>query len=163
MTVNSAKKDGVNRLLPDGVFKCLWLILLLQLTQLAQAQEVAEVRIHNQQGLPTFTVELADNEDSRAAGLMHRTELAADQGMLFIYPQAEMRHFWMKNTRIPLDILFIGADWKITHIAKGQPLSTRRISSMEPAKYVLEINQGLSEDLDINPGNAVQLMPLISH
>lgn len=105
-----------------------------------------------------FQVELADTPDSRARGLMHRKELAEDAGMLFIFDYPAEVGFWMRNTLIPLDMLFIDERGRIVHIHhRAQPHDERMISSRYPITHVLEINGGLAESLGIEVGHRIEL------
>ncbi|MBI4164096.1 MAG: DUF192 domain-containing protein [Candidatus Aenigmarchaeota archaeon] len=103
-----------------------------------------------------FNVEVADTPIKRTIGLMNRTALPEKSGMLFIFDQEGIQGFWMKNTLIPLDMVFISADKKITHIQRNaQPCKTldcQIYSSEKPAKYVVEINGGLADKLGIKEG-----------
>jgi uncharacterized membrane protein (UPF0127 family) len=103
--------------------------------------------------------ELADTPAARAQGLMHRSFLGAEQGMVFVYPQAEIRAFWMANTTIPLSIAFIDATGMIVSIRDMQPLDRSHTWSGLPAQYALEVNQGWFERHDIQPGAKVQGLP----
>jgi uncharacterized membrane protein (UPF0127 family) len=81
---------------------------------------------------------------------MYRTELKDNQGMLFIFPDEDYRSFYMKNTKIPLDIIYIGKHKKIVSIQKNaQPFNESSLPSEAPAKYVLEVYAGLSEKMEI--------------
>jgi uncharacterized membrane protein (UPF0127 family) len=108
-----------------------------------------------------FSVEIADDDASRAQGLMFRDELPADHGMLFIFPDERPRSFWMKNTRIPLDIIYIDRDFEIVSISADTPPCRSRYTrcpsypSAGPAQYVLEINGGLAEQLGLQAGDRV--------
>ncbi len=91
------------------------------------------------------SAEIADSDAERTQGLMHRETLAASAGMLFVFDDEDMRFFWMKNTPLSLDIIFISADKKIVSIAENTtPFSEAPISSEFPAKFVLEVNAGFS-------------------
>ncbi len=109
----------------------------------------------------SFEVEVADTPVKRTIGLMNRTSLQEKSGMLFIFDQEGIQGFWMKNTLIPLDMIFISADKKIVHIEKNaQPckvLDCQTYSSVKPAKYVVEINGGLADKLGIKEGQMVDL------
>ena len=109
----------------------------------------------------SFDVEVADTPIKRTIGLMNRTELPQKSGMLFIFDQEGIQGFWMKSTLIPLDMIFISADKKIVHIQKSaQPckvLDCETYSSEKPAKYVVEINGGLSDKLGIDEGQKVKI------
>ena len=104
-------------------------------------------------------VEMADSPSARAQGLMYRQFLGADQGMLFVYPSADMRAFWMANTTIPLSIAFIGADGVVVSIRDMQPLDRGHTWSGLPALYALEVNQGWFAQHDIQPGARVEGLP----
>lgn len=105
-----------------------------------------------------FTVEIADDATERARGLMFRRSMAEDAGMLFVYPSDRVASFWMKNTYIPLDMLFIANDGTILQIAAmTEPHSLMPVRSDAPVRAVLEINGGLSEALGIAPGDTVTL------
>ena len=103
-----------------------------------------------------FRVELARSEPEREKGLMYREQMDADAGMLFVFERPAPLTFWMKNTFIPLDMIFIGADRHIVGIvenAEPRTLSARRVDGV--SEYVLEINGGLSAKLGIHAGEAV--------
>lgn len=108
-----------------------------------------------------FTVELAETQQKQALGLMFRDSLPEDHGMLFIFPAAGMRSFWMKNTRIPLDIMYFDEELKLVSVAENaQPCRTRRCPaypSEGPAKYVLELNAGKAAELGVRPGDELRL------
>ncbi|MDA7429785.1 DUF192 domain-containing protein [Primorskyibacter aestuariivivens] len=108
-------------------------------------------------GTVSFTVEIADTMQSRARGLMHRTELAEDAGMLFIYAVTREAGFWMKNTLIPLDMIFINARGIVHKVhSNAQPHDLTGINSDGPIRAVLEINGGLARKLGIRPGTVVR-------
>jgi uncharacterized membrane protein (UPF0127 family) len=104
-----------------------------------------------------FKVEIADTRDKQALGLMFRESMAADHGMLFIFPTEAPRSFWMKNTRIPLDIMYFDEDFKLVSISADIPPC--RVSrcpsypSAAPAKYVLELNAGTASELGVGVGD----------
>ncbi|MEP3422963.1 MAG: DUF192 domain-containing protein [Erythrobacter sp.] len=104
----------------------------------------------------SFITELADTNEAQARGMMFRTEMGDDEGMLFPSYTAQARSFWMKNTPLPLDIIFIGPDSRITNIEAGVPYSTDSVSSIGPALAVFEIRGGLSEELGIAAGDMVE-------
>ncbi|WP_262691314.1 DUF192 domain-containing protein [Kordiimonas aestuarii] len=108
-----------------------------------------------------FTVELALNDQERARGLMYREELEADKGMLFIFDDSAPRSFWMRNTYIPLDIIFIRADGRILNIVReARPRTDTPRQSVGRAIAVLEIAGGRAAELAINAGDYVR-HPLI--
>ncbi|MHA7772622.1 DUF192 domain-containing protein [Roseibium sp. M-1] len=103
-----------------------------------------------------FTAEIAADDRQRAFGLMFREEMAEDRGMLFLFDGAGDRYFWMKNTPLPLDIIFIDAGGTIVSIAEDTtPFSESVIPSNGPAKYVFEVNAGVTEKLGIAAGDRV--------
>lgn len=104
-----------------------------------------------------FQVEIAETPEQRAQGLMFRREMAADAGMLFLFGGSQERAMWMKNTLIPLDMLFIDEKGKIVRIAERTvPYSTRAITSGGPVAAVLELNAGTASRLAIKPGDRVR-------
>ena len=104
-------------------------------------------------------VEVAHTYETRQRGLMHRDSLGQGTGMLFIYKDSKPRGFWMKNTRIPLSIAYANSLGEIVHIADMTPLSTERVSSLSPAKYALEMNQGWFEQNGIAKGDKITKIP----
>jgi uncharacterized protein len=107
-------------------------------------------------GPAAFTVEIAADEASQQRGLMFRTELAPDAGMLFDFHKPSPRSFWMKNTLISLDMIFIRADGTIANVATNTiPYSEDPILSSEPVLAVLEIKGGRAAELGIEPGQTV--------
>ncbi|MBX7146409.1 MAG: DUF192 domain-containing protein [Alphaproteobacteria bacterium] len=101
-------------------------------------------------------IELALTAEQKEQGLMFRTKLAADSGMLFIFQPAQFVQMWMKNTYIPLDMLFIDNQGKIVSIAERRvPLSTQITSSTEPVMAVLELNGGVVEKLGVKKGDMI--------
>lgn len=100
------------------------------------------------QGIPCFKVQIADTDKKREKGLMFVKELPENEGMLFVYDQEWIYSFWMKNTLIPLDMIWIDKDKKIVDIQTAQPCTSAPCPSYIPAwkaKYILEINAWLSE------------------
>jgi uncharacterized protein len=114
------------------------------------------VEIASKTGVHVFTVELADNEAERERGLMFRKELPEGQGMLFDFHREQQVGFWMKNTLIPLDMIFIAGDGRIVSIAhSAKPLSEDVIYSKAPVRAVLEVIGGTARRLGIEPGDRV--------
>lgn len=104
-----------------------------------------------------FRTELADTPEAQARGMMFRTEMAPDEAMLFPSRTPEVRGFWMKNTPLPLDIIFVGADDKIINIAANTvPYSLDTVYSEGPSVAVLEVAGGRAAELDIGPGDTVE-------
>jgi len=104
----------------------------------------------------SISVEIADDDAEREQGLMYRDSMPELDGMLFLFTEEEPLSFWMKNTIMPLDILYLGADHKIVTIARNaKPYSLETIPSVKPAKYVVEVNAGFSQRHGIKEGDVV--------
>lgn len=135
-------------------------ILLFANVALAQPQPTlpqSDLVILTDKGPQRFKVELADNDASRGKGMMFRTSMAPEAGMLFDFKQEQMASFWMRNTLIPLDMLFIRADGTILNIhQRAIPRDETGINSAGPVRAVLELNGGTVSRLGIKPGNKVQ-------
>lgn len=111
-----------------------------------------------------FVVEVADDFDERARGLMYREHLAPDTGMLFVHEREEPLAYWMKNTRIPLDILYFDEDRRFVSMQAGVPPCSAgdacpSYPSTGPAKYVLELNAGRAAALGLEPGDEIRFGP----
>lgn len=101
-------------------------------------------------------LEFADNEYERELGLMKRVEMKENQGMLFIFPDEQIRSFWMRNTLISLDIIFVNADMKIVTIHKNTTmLSDQTYPSTKPAQYVVEVVAGYTDRHNIQVGDKI--------
>jgi hypothetical protein len=108
-----------------------------------------------------FAVYLALTPEQQRRGLMHVRRLPRFTGMLFVYRNDDIHSMWMKNTLIPLDILFIRSDGSVASIAQmTEPLSLRSIASTEPVRYVLELNGGVAAELGIDTDSVVYLPEL---
>ncbi len=119
---------------------------------------VPRVQLLGEEGPVSVRVEVADEEGERARGLMFRRHLAADAGMLFVFEEPKTASFWMKNTFIPLDVIFIGADLTILGIVTDtEPLSEDAIEIDQPSAYVLEVNAGFVRRHGIVPGSEIEL------
>mgnify|MGYP000869960032 CR=1 FL=1 len=113
--------------------------------------------LHTETGPYEFTVEVVDTAETRARGLMYRQELAEDAGMLFDFLEERQVSFWMQNTFIPLDMIFIGADGLVKTIhVNARPHDTTSIPSRVPVRYVLEIPGGRSVEIGLEPGDRVE-------
>jgi uncharacterized protein len=107
-------------------------------------------------GAHRFTVEVARTPEQQQHGMMFRTSVAPDEGMLFPSDTPREVGFWMKNTLIPLDLIFIRADGTIARISTATPLSEALVRSGEPVAAVLEIAGGRAAELGIRPGDRVE-------
>lgn len=106
--------------------------------------------------ISSFDIEFAEDEYETQTGLMHRGSMKDNQAMLFIFPDIDMRSFYMKNTLISLDIIYINETQHIVSIQKNaKPMDETSLPSSAPAKYVLEVNGGLSDKLNIVEGDSI--------
>ena len=138
-----------------GSFALLVLALSFQSETLRAAGEQT-VEIASKTGVHSFAVEVVDNDADRAKGLMYRKDLPEGRGMLFDFHRDQEVSFWMQNTYIPLDMIFIRGDGRILRIEENtEPLSTRMIPSRGPVRAVLEVIGGTSRKLGIAPGDRV--------
>ena len=129
-------------------------------TKLAQVSELRTVTIHTSSGEEVrVRVEIADDAFEIARGLMYRTTLAENRGMLFIFEGEQTLSFTMKNTLIPLSIAFIGSEGRIVDIQDMKPLDDDPPSyvSARPAQYALEVNQGFFEERGVEVGDRAEL------
>jgi len=109
-----------------------------------------------QERIAEIEIEIADNDSTRTRGLMQRMEMPGDRGMLFIFPTEEDRAFWMANTPLSLDLIFIDADSTIMHVARYmRPLSPQDVPSDGPAQFVLEMIAGSADTIGIVEGDRV--------
>ena len=105
-----------------------------------------------------FLVELAKNEYEKKKGLQCKKYLKKNEGMLFIWSDEDYRNFWMKNTAIPLDLIFINSKFKIVDIYfNATPFSKKSIRSQKRAKFVLELNSGVFKNKGFNVGDKIML------
>lgn len=106
-------------------------------------------------------LEVANNETEKAEGLMNRTNLGEHEGMLFNYTEEDLRGFWMKNTLIPLDMIFLNEEREVINVETAYPEPNtsdedlKRYRSERPAKYVIEVNAGFAENYSITEGTEV--------
>jgi uncharacterized protein len=140
----------------------LFLTLFAVLLQVSACQAQPQVTIATAEGRElTFQVEVADTPAKRELGLQYRRDLAMDHGMIFLFPAESQLSFWMKNTPIPLDMIFINKDRKIIGIVEqAVPFSTDSRSVPGASQFVLEINGGLSKRHGIKAGDSVRFQAL---
>jgi len=136
------------------------IVALLFVVPAARAQlqhfDSSTLDIDTAGGARHFTIELALTPAQQEQGLMYRHSLAPDAGMLFVFPEVQTATFWMKNTLIPLDMLFISADGHVADIHElAVPMSEANINSKVPVKAVLELNGGTVQRLGIKDGDLV--------
>jgi uncharacterized protein len=137
-------------------FRLLVVLALLAHAGRAAAQNVEPLAIESAEQRYEFQVEVAATPAERSRGLMYRRQLADDHGMLFDFGSSGPASMWMRNTYIPLDMLFIEPDGRIRKIAaETEPLSEGVISSDGPVRAVLELRGGIAGELGIEPGDQI--------
>jgi len=130
--------------------------LLAAPAQAPAAGDLQPLEIASKGGVHVFAVEMASTPEEQAKGLMFRRNLPEGQGMLFDFHREQPTSFWMKNTYIPLDMIFIRGDGRILRIAENTtPLSEALVTSGGPVRAVLEVNAGTARKLGIAPGDRV--------
>ncbi|WP_295806606.1 DUF192 domain-containing protein [uncultured Nitratireductor sp.] len=107
-------------------------------------------------GEKNVDIEIADEPQERQRGLMFRQSMPEDRGMLFVFPAERRQGFWMQNTPLALDLLFIGADGTVRAIAPGTPFSTASISPDVESQFVLELLAGTAQKMGIEVGNRLR-------
>ena len=136
---------------------CALLLLALGANAPVSGAELEPLQIVTATGTHDFKVEVAADDLSRERGLMNRRYMAADHGMLFEFPENAPVSFWMKNTYIPLDMIFISPKGVVTNVvAKAEPLSERDIPSGPPCVAVLEVNGGVAASIGLKIGDSVR-------
>ncbi len=140
------------------------ILSLLGIVVYSEYQKMADqnsITIFTQVGPMKINVEFAKTPEELQKGLMNRASLPKDSGMFFVFPDEETRSFWMKNTLIPLDVIFISSTGRVNEITTLVPCQETEIcqsyNSKTPAQYVLEINAGAAEKLKIMEGDTVEL------
>lgn len=121
----------------------------------------APLVVKTRSGERFFKVEIADDPNERSAGLMFREQMPDDHGMLFVFEQPQDVAFWMKNTPMPLDLIFIGQEGRVRAIKEGEPQSEAVISPGQPVRFVLELKAGTAARAGIADGDLV-VHPLVS-
>jgi uncharacterized membrane protein (UPF0127 family) len=138
------------------VFAVLALVSPVAALAAPPALPVETITIDTKAGPHNFSVEVAADDESREKGLMYRTVMAPDAGMLFDFHTPQLVSFWMENTVLPLDMLFVRADGTIARIkANATPYSRENIPSGEPIQLVIELNGGRAAALGITEGARV--------
>ncbi|MDQ6437162.1 DUF192 domain-containing protein [Mesorhizobium sp. LHD-90] len=107
-------------------------------------------------GVKSFGIEVADDPAERSTGLMFRETMPQDRGMLFVFENTQPASFWMKNTPLPLDLVFIGEDGRVRAVKQGEPQSEAVISPGVPVRFVLELNAGVAERTGIVAGTEIR-------
>jgi uncharacterized protein len=118
--------------------------------------DAAPLVVETARGEQRFSIEVADNDTERSRGLMFRRAMPDDRGMLFIFETTRRVGFWMKNTPMPLDLVFIGEDGVVKAIMKGIPFSEASIAPAEPVRFVLELKAGTAQKAGIAEGDRMR-------
>lgn len=135
----------------------LLLAMVLGLLPLAACSDESRLVIHTDEGSFPFTVEVVDTPETRAEGLMFRQSLAEDAGMLFDFKEEREVSFWMRNTYIPLDMIFIAPDGTVRTIHENaRPHDPTGIPSQVPVQFVLEIPGGRAREIGLEPGDRIE-------
>ena len=108
-------------------------------------------------GGETFTLEIADDDREQEWGLMARASMPADRGMIFVFPNESPRSFWMKNTLIPLDILYVDATGRVVSVKQMKPKELTPVPSDGPAMYAIELNQGAAARAGVKAGDVLTI------
>ncbi len=153
-------------LVPAAVVSCFTLLILLIIQNnnvivIDPDQENSESslwKILVGENREEIFVEIADSDSEQTAGLMFRNNLPENQGMLFIFKEEEIRSFWMKNTYISLDIIFLNSEKEVINFYESaEPLNeTKKYISASPCKYVLEVNGGWSKNHSLEEGDKIE-------
>jgi uncharacterized membrane protein (UPF0127 family) len=144
--------SGIAKMAVIAIRTAIAMLSLLALAACSNAED--KLVLHTAKGDFTFRIEIADTTEERSKGLMFRNELAPDAGMLFDYGHEQEASFWMQNTLIPLDMIFIGADGVVKTIhVNAKPLDTTAIPSGVPIQFVLEIPGGRSREIGLAVGD----------
>jgi len=108
-------------------------------------------------GKRSYELEVANTRETRERGLMHRESMPADHGMIFVFVDEQPRGFWMRSTRIPLDIIFMNGAGKVVSVHQMKPYDEHTTESKGPAKYAIELNQGEAEKAGVKEGDQLKL------
>lgn len=132
------------------------LLVVIAVSMAAAAPRLEPLTFETTGGPRVFQIELALTPDQRQTGLMYRRSLADDHGMLFDFDTPQEITMWMQNTYVSLDMVFVSAEGRVTHIAeRTEPLSTRVVASQGPARYVVEIPAGAAKRIGLKVGDKV--------
>jgi len=119
--------------------------------------ELSLLKASNDSLIKHVNIEIADDDYQTQTGMMYRKSMQDNQGMLFVFPDSQYRYFYMRNTEIPLDIIYIDENKTIVSIQKNaKPFDETSLPSEGPAKYVLEINAGLATEWNLEKGDKIQ-------
>lgn len=117
--------------------------------------DIVTVRIEAGKTVHSYKAEVARTPEQQAQGLMYRKAMARNAGMIFLFPEPRMASFWMANTYLPLDIIFISPDGRVVNVGEGVPLTTTTVESTDWAGAVLELNRGEAARIGLKAGDKV--------
>jgi uncharacterized membrane protein (UPF0127 family) len=167
------KKDRRNLVVSGGILAAVLILLMLvpgeepyseqeiDLTSVPENSTVEAVFLENGTEIASLELEVSDSDEEREKGLMNRSSLEPGTGMLFVWNSSEKRSFWMKNTYIPLDMIFLEDDRTVLNIKEADPEPDTEVEELEvyqsdgPAQYVIETHQGFSENRSIEEGTKI--------
>ena len=132
------------------------LLALLSLATVANAVAAEMPTMQLSAGMYLIRAEVANTYDTRATGLMFRRSMAANEGMLFVFPDAELHCMWMKNTLVPLSVAFIDKDGTVVSISDMQPQTETTHCASAPAKYALEMSRGWFSSKGLKAGTRIR-------
>ncbi len=118
--------------------------------------QIIPVTLNTSDGTHVVQAEVANTPEAQSRGLMFRDEMGPDEGMIFTYDAPQPQSFWMRNTFIPLDLIFIDENNQVINIAQGEPYNEEPVTSDGEAIAVLELNAGRAEELGLEPGDTVE-------
>ncbi len=104
-----------------------------------------------------FTLEIASDDRTRQVGLMSRKSMQQDHGIIFVFPDERRLSFWMDQTLIPLDIIYVDRDGEVVSIHSMKPLDLRQVTSARPAMYAIELNEGAAQRAGVKPGDRLKI------
>lgn len=147
------------------IYLIIWLIFILLPTRILAQSEPSEQKVifNTSTGTHTIILEVARTEQQKTSGLMYRKHLAKNAGMVFLYDTPTDVGIWMKNTYLPLDVIFIDCDNKVVDVVTRKPLTTD--ISYVPVKIcsIIEVNAGLNKKIKLEKGNMVNFVPPIEY
>jgi hypothetical protein len=142
----------------------LLVVLVIAIAGCVSQSQSAQVILSTGTGQKTVSAEIADNMQEWEAGLMNRSSLPENDGMIFIFPDSQQRIFWMKDTLIPLDMIFISDRFEVADITTMEPCRADpcpSYTSKLPARYVLEVNAGYAKENNVTTGSRVAFHYLV--
>lgn len=116
----------------------------------------APLVVETKAGEKSFTIEVADTAEERERGLMFREAMDDGHGMLFVFQATQRQAFWMKNTPLALDLIFIGQNGVVNFVGRGEPMSEAVVGSPDPSRFVLELKAGIAEKAGIENGARIR-------